>query len=165
MSKRKGQAAMEFLMTYGWAILVVLVVIGALTLFVDLDSLTPNTCNIPTSEGIICEGWSADGTLGSESITLKIKNSLGQDIDIDAVSSLVDDDNNICTLAGLVAIAADDSEGAIFNTDGVGGAGDCSDMIIAGQKTRANINIQITDDDGFVKRIGGRVIISIPESE
>jgi len=30
---RKGQAAMEFLMTYGWAILVVLVVIGALAYF------------------------------------------------------------------------------------------------------------------------------------
>jgi len=27
--KKKAQAAMEFLMTYGWAILVVLVVIGA----------------------------------------------------------------------------------------------------------------------------------------
>ncbi|MGM5481396.1 MAG: hypothetical protein ACQESE_03215 [Nanobdellota archaeon] len=31
--KRKGQAAMEFLMTYGWAILVVLLAIGALAYF------------------------------------------------------------------------------------------------------------------------------------
>ena len=30
---RKSQAAMEFLMTYGWAILVVLVAIGALAYF------------------------------------------------------------------------------------------------------------------------------------
>jgi hypothetical protein len=30
---KKGQAAMEFLMTYGWAILVLLVVIGALAYF------------------------------------------------------------------------------------------------------------------------------------
>jgi uncharacterized protein (UPF0333 family) len=30
---RKGQAAMEFLMTYGWAILVVLAAIGALAYF------------------------------------------------------------------------------------------------------------------------------------
>ena len=28
--KRKGQAAMEYLMTYGWAILIIIVVIGAL---------------------------------------------------------------------------------------------------------------------------------------
>lgn len=31
--RMKGQAAMEFLMTYGWAILVVLACIGALTYF------------------------------------------------------------------------------------------------------------------------------------
>ncbi len=31
--RRKGQAAMEFLMTYGWAILVVLAAIGALAYF------------------------------------------------------------------------------------------------------------------------------------
>lgn len=31
--KKKSQAAMEFLMTYGWAILVVLVFLGALTYF------------------------------------------------------------------------------------------------------------------------------------
>src|SRR3989344_9482734 len=29
-SKSKGQAAMEFLMTYGWAILIILIAIGAL---------------------------------------------------------------------------------------------------------------------------------------
>ena len=31
--RKKGQAAMEFLMTYGWAILVVLAAIGALAYF------------------------------------------------------------------------------------------------------------------------------------
>jgi len=30
---KKGQAAMEFLMTYGWALLVVLIAIGALAFF------------------------------------------------------------------------------------------------------------------------------------
>ena len=39
-SFRKGQAAMEFLMTYGWAILVVLVVIGALAYFGILSPTT-----------------------------------------------------------------------------------------------------------------------------
>ncbi len=33
MNNKKGQAAMEFLMTYGWAILVVLAAIGALAYF------------------------------------------------------------------------------------------------------------------------------------
>jgi uncharacterized protein (UPF0333 family) len=34
MMQQRGQAAMEFLMTYGWAILVVLIAIGALAYFV-----------------------------------------------------------------------------------------------------------------------------------
>lgn len=47
---KKGQAALEFLMTYGWAILVVLIVIGALAYF---GVLNPNTfvserCNLPS---------------------------------------------------------------------------------------------------------------------
>ncbi len=39
---KKGQAAMDFLMTYGWAILVVLIVIGILAYFVKPSSLAPN---------------------------------------------------------------------------------------------------------------------------
>ncbi|MEK6967590.1 MAG: hypothetical protein AABX51_03085 [Nanoarchaeota archaeon] len=48
---RKGQAAMEFLMTYGWAILVVLVVIAALAYFGVLDPTTvlPDRCAFPTA--------------------------------------------------------------------------------------------------------------------
>ncbi len=46
---RRAQAAMEFLMTYGWAILVVLVVIGALAYFGVLSpsSLLPEKCTFP----------------------------------------------------------------------------------------------------------------------
>ena len=45
---KKGQAAMEFLMTYGWAILVVLVAIGALAYFGVLDPsrLVPERCAV-----------------------------------------------------------------------------------------------------------------------
>ena len=45
---KKGQAAMEFLMTYGWAILVVLVAIGALAYFgvLDPNRLLPARCTV-----------------------------------------------------------------------------------------------------------------------
>jgi uncharacterized protein (UPF0333 family) len=43
---RNGQAALEFMMTYGWAILVVLAAIGALSYFGILNPsrFTPDTC-------------------------------------------------------------------------------------------------------------------------
>tara|TARA_Y100000310_G_C20447132_1_gene698960 strand:- start:293 stop:829 length:537 start_codon:yes stop_codon:yes gene_type:complete len=47
--KKRGQAAMEFLMTYGWAILIVLVAISALWLFGAFNRDVPSKCdlNIP----------------------------------------------------------------------------------------------------------------------
>lgn len=45
--KQKGQVAMEFIMTYGWALLVILVAIGALSYFGVLDptKILPERCN------------------------------------------------------------------------------------------------------------------------
>ena len=52
---KRGQAAMEFLMTYGWAILVVLVAIGALAYFGVLNpsKFLPEMCTV--APGIGCE--------------------------------------------------------------------------------------------------------------
>ncbi|MGV8086831.1 MAG: hypothetical protein ACP5N1_04325 [Candidatus Woesearchaeota archaeon] len=55
-SLRKGQAALEFMMTYGWAILVVLAAIGALSYFGVLNPtrFAPETC--VGSTGFSCVG-------------------------------------------------------------------------------------------------------------
>ncbi len=47
MFKKKAQAALEFLTTYGWAFLVILVMIGALSYFGVLspDNYVPDSCN------------------------------------------------------------------------------------------------------------------------
>lgn len=47
MDKRTNSVGMDFLMAYGWAILVVLVSIGALAYFevLNLDNFKPNKCN------------------------------------------------------------------------------------------------------------------------
>lgn len=45
-NKRKGQAAIEFLMTYGWMLLVVLIVGALIFSFVDFGSLLPNRLDL-----------------------------------------------------------------------------------------------------------------------
>ena len=47
MFNKKGQAALEFLTTYGWAFLVILVMIGALSYFGVLspENYIPDSCN------------------------------------------------------------------------------------------------------------------------
>jgi hypothetical protein len=73
---KKGQAAMEFLMTYGWAILVVLAAIGALAYFGVLspDRFLPDKCTI--SGGYSCGEYKVN----SSGVYLKIINNQGVDV-------------------------------------------------------------------------------------
>ena len=73
---RKGQAAMEFLMTYGWAILVVLAAIGALAYFGVLspDRFLPEKCTLPS--GMACLDFTASAT----TVVAVIQNSGGFDM-------------------------------------------------------------------------------------
>jgi len=85
---KKGQAAMEFLMTYGWAILVVLVAIGALAYFGVLspEKLLPEKCLIPTGSGLFCDKnlVSADAT--ADTVKIRIKNSLADTVTVTAIA-------------------------------------------------------------------------------
>jgi hypothetical protein len=80
---RRAQAAMEFLMTYGWAILVVLAAIGALAYFGVLspDRFLPEKCTLPS--GVACLDFTYAAGTG---ITVRLQNSAGFDMDQVAVS-------------------------------------------------------------------------------
>ncbi|MBI2651782.1 hypothetical protein HYX01_04885 [Candidatus Woesearchaeota archaeon] len=76
---KKSQAAMEFLMTYGWAILVVLVSISALAYFGVLspDKFLPGKCYLPP--GIACIDHNIDAK--ANSVTVVLRNGIGFDVD------------------------------------------------------------------------------------
>ena len=79
---KKSQAALEFIMTYGWAILVVLVAIGALAYFGVLNpsKFLPAKCTM--QPGIACVDSKVDnsGTAGVGKIIVRFTNSGGYDI-------------------------------------------------------------------------------------
>ncbi len=82
---KKGQAAMEFLMTYGWAILVVIAAIGALAYFGILspEKVLPERCT--GTPGLDClEKASIDAT--ADTIEIALKNNLGKKINVTSVS-------------------------------------------------------------------------------
>ena len=64
---KKAQAAMEFLMTYGWAILIVLIVLAALFFLGVFSPKTANVCQISTP--FFCQDVVAD----DNSLGIKIK--------------------------------------------------------------------------------------------
>jgi hypothetical protein len=76
---KKGQAAMEFLMTYGWAIVVVLAAIGALAYFGVLSpsKLLPDrttfTAPLPNVDNAVV-------TLATNTVQIAFKNDKGVDI-------------------------------------------------------------------------------------
>jgi hypothetical protein len=84
MSHKKSQAAMEFLMTYGWALLVVIIVIAALAFFglLNPSRFLPEKCDF--GPGLTCMDFSAatddtttaDGDDDSDIITVILNNGL-----------------------------------------------------------------------------------------
>lgn len=79
---KKGQAAMEFLMTYGWAILAAVIVIGVLAYFgvFSPSSYVPNQCILSAPLG--CNAGTADAA----GINLEIRNGAGEALDIQSVA-------------------------------------------------------------------------------
>jgi len=75
---RRGQAAMEYLTTYGWALLVVLVAIGALTYFGVIDTSRWIPSNLEFSEGISPGQYKID----EGHFTFSILNNFGYDIQV-----------------------------------------------------------------------------------
>ncbi len=73
---RRGQAALEYLFTYGWAFLAVLVTIGVLAYFgvFNVSALQSNDCSfIP---GIVCSDYTITPT-GGNLLRLDLRNTFG----------------------------------------------------------------------------------------
>ncbi|MBI3027534.1 hypothetical protein HYY70_05475 [Candidatus Woesearchaeota archaeon] len=79
----KAQAAMEFLMTYGWAILVVLAAIAALAYFGVLSpaKFLPEKCIL--EPGFLCEGHKVE----TSKITLVLANTVeGKTVTVNSIT-------------------------------------------------------------------------------
>ena len=78
----KAQAAVEFLTTYGWAFLVILIMIGTLAYFGILSpgKILPNRCNFGAEFQCI------DYQISSTGFKMRLKNNVGEPIDISSIS-------------------------------------------------------------------------------
>jgi hypothetical protein len=79
---KKGQSALEFITTYGWALMVILLAGGALWMLVGGGKyLVPESCSF--EPGFYC----SDFVVEEKSIGLRVKNSMGKDIEHFIMSS------------------------------------------------------------------------------
>jgi len=95
---KKGQAALEFLMTYGWAILAAVIVIGALAYFgvFSPGRYAPDTCLLSAPLG--CDEHNIQEA-GNGTINMVIRNGAGQSIEVMGIE--VEDCDNTGNLGDL----------------------------------------------------------------
>lgn len=79
---KKSQAALEFLTTYGWAFLVILIMIGTLAYFGILSpgKILPNRCSIGA------EFQCLDYQISATAFKLRLKSNVGEVIDVSGMS-------------------------------------------------------------------------------
>ena len=80
--RNKSQAALEFLTTYGWAFLIIIIMIGVLAYFGVLSpsKLLPNRCNFGPEFPCLSYQISATG------FKLRLKNGVGEPINVESIS-------------------------------------------------------------------------------
>ena len=142
---KKSQAAMEFLMTYGWAILVVLAAIAALAYFGVLspEKFLPEKCVL--EPGLTCSSSKITPTTS----TLFIANGLGRTITITSIS--------VGSCTGTFS-----SQMASGNVTSFG-LSSCSNGI-AKDRFKGDITLKYTEkDSGLSKSAYGNIVTKIEE--
>ena len=135
---RRAQAAMEFLTTYGWAFLVVLVMVGALAYFGVLNpqNLVSDRCVAPP--GFDC----VDYKISAGATTLKIRNLQGFTVSIPNGVMTFDSasgDSFICSTGSAVNGVIDGQE--FWISCGSTAYNAVTNSLVSGEKVKADINI------------------------
>ena len=89
LPSHKEQASLEYLLTYGWAILVVLVAVMGLAYFGVLspDNFSPSRCILPPGFNCLDFKVENDVATGNGRITIRMQNSLGEDVSVLGISA------------------------------------------------------------------------------
>jgi hypothetical protein len=113
----RGQAAMEYIVTYGWAFLVILVAIGALAYFgvINPSRWVADRCDLGTQ--LECVDYQLDS---AGAINLYLRNNFGKDITI-SEAVVRKDDGSLSNPTGFVSasiLAGQTGQITIPNLDG-----------------------------------------------
>jgi len=151
---KKAQAAMEFLMTYGWAILVVIISIGALAYFGAMkpQEFLPEKCVISTGSGLFCDEFTSSSS--ANTVTLRVKNILTESAWVDSVSL----DSPSCSYSTAdTQIAADGTTDFALS---------CSGGLTSGDKIKGTVTVLYTtgatSGEGLQKSTTGELITLVP---
>ncbi len=141
---RRGQAALEFLTTYGWAFLVILVMIGALAYFgvINPNKFLPERCVF--QQELTCKDYQVIYDPGTDTATVKffVTNNLGAGISninfyVNQSDALAGQSGAVCTADTTAKIPAGQSVGfTCSNIQGsYAGIGEKVKFVVSGNYT------------------------------
>lgn len=115
MRGKKGQAAMEFLMTYGWAILAAVIVIGVLASFgvFSPSKYVPTSCVLSAPLG--CDKNQVAASSSTGDVTFILRNGGGESLNITsiAIEGCTTNSTNFIVADGDIATSIVDCTGAL----------------------------------------------------
>jgi|TARA_B100001964_G_C14169044_1_gene570546 hypothetical protein len=129
----KSQAALEFLTTYAWAFLVIMITIGALYYFgvFDFSRFLPQKCMFPSQFECI------DFSFVGDEVKLRLVNNLGEEIRVDSFTVTNDAvDPLSCTSPQDFGSWKPGDEQDLTFTDCING------VFIVGERTNARITME-----------------------
>ena len=163
MNYKKSQAALEFLTTYGWAFLVIIIMIGALAYFGILSPMRilPNRCNLGTE--FSCLDYQISETL--HTFKVKLKNNVGQTITTTSATITKDDGTAISGGVGQCnnPVAIPTWISGTSNDLTWGGTTACATGLwIVGEKARVLVSVKYhTGDTAYVKEVKGEIFTTV----
>ena len=156
-SYKKSQAALEFLATYGWAFLVILIMIGALAYFGILNpsKILPNRCNFGAEFQCLDYQISSAGTF-----KIRMKNGIGEAIDVTSMTLSTESVTAyVCTTEPTKPLGWKSGNVTDFTWSSCTGGG-----LTAGEKGKVLITIRyntVVSGSAYTKEVKGEVFSSV----
>lgn len=155
MERKKSQAALEFLVTYGWALLMIMITIAALIYFgiSRPADVLPNRCIF--SPEITC----IDYQISSDFLKLKLKSNIPGAIDVSAIALNVESAVPYnCTNAP--SNPASWNQGSIIELAWSGCSGGA---VVSGGKAKIGIKIDYASaGSSYINQANGEVYSRVP---
>jgi len=146
MNNKRGQSAMEFLMTYGWAILAAVIVIGVLASFgvFSPSKYVPTQCVVSAPFG--CEKNQVGAT--NDTISLVLRNGMGSSANLSSIAIAG------CGTNSSGIIMADQTTKLVAVT--------CSPAITSGEKFSGDVTITYRPTGGEIDmKSSGSVTVEV----
>ncbi|HZX20465.1 MAG TPA: hypothetical protein VFF13_05615 [archaeon] len=139
---QKGQSALEYLMTYGWALVVIVIVIAALVFLIQPSQVGGNTCS--ATSGILVTNHQVSAA--DSNITLALSNQ--------TASTLSNVDVNVTGTIGGVTTTGGGADqittlGTVAQQAGIG----LAPAFNAGDTYSLQIAFGYSDRDGFARTV------------